>query len=73
MIFNYKSTLLLPSVSIFSCVAAKTDCILQQTNSVMSSSLSKECNVSVTLLNNHSQSLRISAWVNEQAISEIKR
>lgn len=64
---------ILPSVSKFSCVVARTDCILQHTNSVISSSLSKECSVSVTLLNSHSQSFLISPWVKEQAISKTKK
>lgn len=58
----------LPSISI-SCRVAITDSILHVTNSVISSSLSNECNVSETLSNSHSQSLRISCLVIEQAIT----
>lgn len=53
------------------CLVAMNDSILHVTNSVMSSSLSNECNVSLTFVKSHSQSCMISWRVVAQATTEI--
>lgn len=58
-----------PSVKC-SCAVAKIEFILQHTNSVISSSVSKECKVGLTLSYSHCQSCLISCSVRAVAITK---
>lgn len=67
-IYFLKIDYYLPSVK-FSCSVAIIELILQQTNSVTSSSVSKECKVGETLSKSHCQSCWISCSVKAVAIT----